>query len=220
MPRRTLRKNVGETRRFVEEFFGRGSASSKVTVNPNTIERALEKYMREHKIRREPFPVETASGISVNLGAKGSKGTKNIIYFDTKSKRSGETSVHEHAHAAYDRIRRREGKRSMALISEALSSSLALEWSLRQNKNMYRVYLLFFKKQYDKLLKGKLKHTKTFRSKVITNSSAGEAFAYRIHTKFFDMPEVRRKLMRELMEKEFTTYKQVLDWIEKYGTEK
>ena len=213
--KRSIRQSLGESRRFVEGYFGRGSASVKVTFNTDTINRAHQNMLKTSKKKQESIDFTSTGAALVSVG---NKGVKHIMFLRKKNQKYDYMYVHEHTHAAYFRTRKRKGKRILILISEILSSSLQFEWLLKENNYNHFDDLMYRGEQnYAKLVKGKLVHDGTLNSKAFTNTSVGSALAYRIFTRFPLAERTRRKLIQDLRNKEFTTPRQALNWIENYS---
>ena len=208
------RQSLGRARSFVEEFFGRGRASAKITFNLNTVNRATVNYLRATKKKQENFDFENAGAALIPLG---SKGVKNILYLRKDQMDFPEFIIHEYAHAAYYRIRKRKGKRNVLLVSEILSYALHLEWLLTQNaRRRFERWMDKGEGHYVDLEEGNFMRDGSLTSKVFTASKAGLALASGIFEKFPKESATRRLLLKDLMEKEFTTFKQAAAWIEKY----
>lgn len=209
-----IRQSLGESRRFVEGYFGRGSASVKVTFNARTANRAHNNDLKAAKKKNEFVNYRYTS--AAVLFTIGTKGAKNVMFLQRRYSDFPDLYIHEHAHAAYFRVRRRKGKRSTKLVSEMLSSTIQLEWLHKKDSARYLNVMNICKKYYDLLVDGSLVHDGTLPSKQYTVSIIGLALAYKIFTKFPDNVGTRRRLIKKLMGKEFTTSKQALNWIEKY----
>jgi len=93
-----IRQSLGESRRFVEGFFGRGSASVKVTFNADTANKAHENVLRVNKKKKRFVDYAFAAAV---LFPVSTKGTKNVMFLKKRHRFDSYIFVHEHAHAPY-----------------------------------------------------------------------------------------------------------------------
>ncbi len=221
MPGKNWRKAVRSSRVFVESQFGRGSAASKITRNANTMLRALE---NAHKTKDTAFDRGEALWLLKKAKKKGGaysfqwgKNKSNrIVYipFSVKTSFPAEQRlIHEFAQNAVNKIRRKIGKKENVFIEESIALSCEIDWLVDNNIDSCFRRLADFSDGYKRL--------ENVGSSEVLNKlhphDVGRAAAHLIFNKYPGSQLARKKLRLKLMQMDFKSVKDLLEWIKHYN---
>ena len=213
-------KVLRESRHFVESEFGRGMASAKVSTNPKTLasvktKHGFESPAPEKKSKARSFFGKLFRGRmkeerepSTQLPLRKT-GRKQFVYL---KKTDHEHAIHELSHAAYRRKRKLEGKPVFPLVSETISSSMELEWLLKNNPQRFNQVMKNFAYDYENLTT-EISSTIKITDSLATHTGKGVA-----HLLFFKFPGEKNlgkriKLRKELADKNFATTSEIAAWV-------
>ncbi|MFA6268550.1 MAG: hypothetical protein WCW13_05560 [archaeon] len=188
-------------RRFVEDEFGTGTASSKVTYNLKSFRGPVKKAF-VNAGEKVPillgFVLRKCGGAHVSLDAKQ---RKHLIYL---AKKDPISAVHELSHVAYQKIRALRGMKNWDLADETIASSLCFEWALKNNEERYEKAIKRTPSFFVRIIK------RIFRS-LVTNTIDGLALARRMQRELTE--DERIAIRKELLTKEFDSNESAQRWI-------
>ena len=190
---------------FVENYYGRGSATAKISKNPESIISAARKAKEGEQDIFSEFEFRKALGKAGGVHTTRGKGRKQFIGL---LEALPEIEVHERAHAAYARIKNQKGKKIFPLCSEPIAYSLMFEWMKKNNYSEYRKLL-----EENPNVVVAFEILKRKKSKKYDEREASKIgfFVSLAMEKTFTEIEMK-KLRQELFEKEFNSPAQLIEW--------
>jgi hypothetical protein len=209
MPRKSIRKRTQTSReitQFIDSYFGRGSSKVKVSRNPETIVKVARKLdeSKNIKFNESEFRKElTKSGRGLHMPLR--RGKKQFIGLIDKL---AETEVHERVHAAYARIKIKQGKSFSPVCSELIAHSFTLEWLRKKDFAKYKSVL---REVHDLAIVGEISSLSKLKKLDEQTTSRFGFFLSVAMEKTFSEVEIQ-KLRKELFEKEFTKTDDLLKW--------
>jgi len=193
--RPTRRALYRKGKEFVEVETGRGSTTAKLTTNPNTAYTlGLQVADSNNMLPRGPRSILYKGGI---MFWHGKKAKHKIVYLGTGK---DAVMVHESAHVAYLRIRRKSKQRVIALANEVFASSFQLEWMKKENKNEYEEKMKHSTPKA--LIIGHILEAKLTKNRWWGWSKAGFGIAREIQKKFSE--EERKQIREKLLKGKYT----------------
>lgn len=123
--------NIGQVRKHVEKYFGRGMASAKLTTNPKTMDKIVAQKTK-YSTKKEPSVINFP-------GSHINKGRKQFVYVEKVNQQSKDrkrlpiyeieaTLAHELTHAAYSRLKSQLKRKEFKLQNEVIASTIQLEY--------------------------------------------------------------------------------------------
>jgi len=119
--------NLRQTRAFVEDWLGRGTAYSKYTTNHKTFTSTV---LKRSNVTEKELLKRKEDAIASTIES----GRSSLIYFKDLT---SDTMAHEFSHAALNRIKRKLGVKTNIYAEETIAYCLMLEWLRKKNPSAY-----------------------------------------------------------------------------------